>query len=321
MDRAPYVALEGVDGSTTVLSGFDGTSNLFLTKGATGLDMLPWDVQVDEYPALDGEYVRAVRGKAREIFLPLIVYGKNRAEMISHKRRLLRALNPSRYSITLPKLIVADISSSGAYEAQREIEVYYASGMEGDEGNDNGLTWGKFGLVLRSQDPFFRDREDTVEQFFTFGEVKNFFPAAPNSFLSVDGVTGGFQISSPPQPTSSITVFNRGDVGSYPTWTIVGPLSGDFNLVRAATDYNPEQVLQIKNFSLASGQSATIVTEPGKLRASGSVGSGISWANLGANPQFWTIDPGENRLSITDLPEGVFPQQLTVSFRPKYLGV
>lgn len=319
MDRAPYVALKGADGSTLTLSSGSDSGNLFLGKGAKGLDMPPWDVQVDEYPSLDGEFPRAVRSKAREIFLPITAWGNTRAEARSYIRAMLRALNPARFADKMVNLLVAEPTDDGGYEPQKQIEVYYSSGMEGDEGEENGLVWQKYGLVLRSTDPFFTALQDTVRQFLVFDTVNPFFPAG--NFLSTDGLTGGFKLSSAPVPTTSIVVNNPGDVGAYPTWTILGPLSGDFSLVRNTTAYSPGAVLHIFGLSLGAGQTATIVTAPGKLRASGSVGAGISWTNLGANPQFWALDPGDNTVSIEGLPVGVFPTQLTLTFRPKYLGV
>jgi hypothetical protein len=321
VDRAPLVILEGVDGTSYTLSSSAGSGAIFLQQGAKGLDMLPWDVQVDEYPALDGEFPRAVRGQAREIFLPLVVYGATRPEMIASKRALLRALNPSRFKTSMARLVVAEARSTGAYEDSREIEVYYSGGLEGDEGSDNGMVWGKFGLILRSTDPFFKDTADTVHLFETSGESSDFFPPAGEPFLSVDGLTGGFVISDPPVSTSTITVNNRGDVAVYPTWSIVGPVVGDFNLVRQATSFSPAAGLVISDFNLAAGQQATIDTSPGSRFVTGSAGAGISWSNLGANPQFWTLDPGDNTVSVTELPVGVSPSQFTMSFRPKYLGM
>lgn len=324
MELAPFVAIEGVNGETFTLSSDQPEGSLWLAQGAKGLDMLPWDIQVDQYPALDGEFPRAVRGSAREIFLPITIYGRTRPELVAAKRQLLRAFNPDRFLTSMAKVVVAEPAPEGGYEDEREIEVYYASGMEGDEGTDtNGLTWVRYGLVVRSTDPFFRDREDTVQQFFTFSSVSPFFPPDGEPFLSQDGVSGGFHLSAPPVPTNAITVVNHGDVRVYPVWTIQGPIPADtpFNLVREATPYNPQQVLQIVSLPLDEGETATIDTRPGQLLVSGSVGANVSWANLAVNPQFWTLDPGPNNVSIQQLPEGVLPTQLTISFRPKYLGM
>lgn len=319
MDRAPYVALQGVDGSLITLSSGGDEQGLFLARGATGLDMLPWDVQVDEFPALDGEFPRAVRGKAREIFLPLTAYGTTRQKARTKVRALLRALNPGRLSQRMAKLIVAEPLDDGSYETQREIEVYYSSGMEGDEGSSNGLSWQTYGLVLRSTDPFFQDRQDTQRAFELFGALSDFFPDEGLPFLSADGLSGGFRISEPPTPTDTITVHNPGDVPVYPTWSIPGPLFGDFSLHRQATEFSPEGVLTITGAALAEGQTMTLTTSPGQMRATGSVGAGFSWANLGANPQFWALDPGDNIVQLRDFYDGFAFQNVLISFRPKYI--
>ncbi|WP_433332522.1 hypothetical protein [Spirillospora sp. CA-294931] len=315
------VILEGVDGSQFPLSAVGGTGDVWLNKGAKGLDMLPWDVQVEEYPALHGSYPRAVRGLSREILLPLTIYGETRPAMVAQKRRLVSALNPSLMATRSPKLIVAEADTEGTYEDQREIDVYYAGGLEGDEGTDNGLTWGRYGLVLRSTEPFFRARRDIVKTFSeTPAGLKPFFPD-DNVFLSDDGESGGFKLTSDPRWVDKVTIVNPGSVGAYPTWTIVGPISGPFNLVREATRYGPQQTLMIKTLSLGAGQSATIVTEPGKVKVTASAGATADWSTLAINPTFWTLDPGPNVVSIQGLPAGVRPSKLQGTFRPRYLGM
>ncbi|MEU9871102.1 hypothetical protein AB0C87_24945 [Actinomadura sp. NPDC048021] len=321
MDYAPMVTLEGVDGSQFALSAKGGTGNIWLNKGATGLDMPEWDVQTAEYPVLDGEYPIAVRGLAREIFLPLTVWGDSRPQMVANKRRLIRALPPNRMFARMAKLIVAEADESGNYEPQREIEVYYADGLQGDEGSDNGLSWGKYGLVLRAPDPFFRDRADTVISFAkTPTAPKPFFPPKGEAFVSKDGLTGGFKLSSDPVFSPEMTIHNPGEISVFPTWKIVGPLEGPFNLVREATSYSPQGVLVVNSMSLAVGEFVTIVTTPGKVKVTAS-NSSAGWSNLTTNPQFWALDPGDNQVSIQGLNPGQEPSFMSASFRVKYLGI
>lgn len=316
------VTLEGVDGSQFALSAKGGTGNIWLNKGATGLDMPEWDVQTAEYPVLDGEYPIAVRGLGREIFLPVTVWGNTRAQMVETKRRLIRALPPNRMFARMAKLIVAETDDSGNYEPQREIEVYYADGLQGDEGSDNGLSWGKFGLVLRAPDPFFRDRADTVVSFAKAPtDPRPFFPPEGESFVSKDGVSGGFKLSSDPVFSPEMVIDNPGDVSVYPTWKIVGPLDGPFNLVREATDFSPQGVLVVNSMTLGQGEAVTIVTAPGKVKVTASNNSTAGWSSLATNPQFWALDPGPNQVSIQGLNPGQEPSFMSASFRVKYLGI
>jgi hypothetical protein len=321
MSLAPKVTLEGVNGEILPLEGVEQYGAIFLGAGAKGLDMPPWAIQTEEYPALDGEYPTAVRSAAREVFLPLTVYGRSRPEMIAAKRQLLRAVSPE--GLRSFKLVTAEPSAMSGYEAPREISLYYASGLEGDEGSDNGLVWGKYGLVARSSDPFFQDRQDSVETFFTFSTVADFFPPEGDPFLSADGLTGGFHLSAPPVVTNQITINNTGDVRVCPVWTIQGPMPANtpFNLVRDTTAFNVKQILKVVNLPLDEGETATIDTRPGRLLVSGSVGANVDWSCLDINPQFWTLDPGNNAVSIEQLPDGVEPTQLSVSFRIKHLGI
>jgi hypothetical protein len=316
------VAIEGANGEQFALSSDGGTGQIFLRRGPKGLDMIPWDVQVDEYPALDGEVIRAVRGQSREIFLPLTVWGTTRPQMVAAKRRLIKALNPARMSARMPKLVVSEFTDAGTYEDQREIEVYYAGGLDGDEGSDNGLTWNSFGLVLRSTSPFFSARTDTTSSFYVYPELNPFFPGGGTQpFVSADGLTGGMQLVGKPSFVTAITVSNPGDVSSYPTWQIEGPISAPFQLVRAQTDYSPAQSLDVVSLTLTAGQTWTLNTEPGKLRSVSGAGTSVGWSALATNPQFWALDPGPNDITINGLAPGVTPLALGFTFRAKYLGM
>ncbi|MEU5878177.1 hypothetical protein [Spirillospora sp. NPDC047279] len=313
------VTLEGVDGSQFALSAIGSTGNIWLNKGAKGLDMPVFDVQVDRFPRLAGSVPRSARGADREIFLPLTIWGESRPEAVATKRRLMRALPPTRMWQRMAKLVVAEVSASGALEAHREIEVYYGGGLEGDEGTENGLNWMKFGLVLQTIDPYFRAQSDIRVPFASYGLTRDFFPPEGESFVSKDGLSGGFKLSPSPTFTPAITVNNAGDEPVYPTWTFVGPTAGPFNLVRGATAYSDEEILSVRSLTLAAGQSATLVTEPGRVELTTSAGASAVWSSLAVNPRFWALDPGPNEVSIVDL--STEPASVSITFRPKYLGM
>lgn len=322
MDYAPLVTLEGVNGEQFALSAMSGAGQVFLRKGAQGLDMIPWDVQVDEYPVLPGASVRDARGQQREIFLPLTIWGETRPQMVAAKRRLMAALDPARMHARMPKLIVAEVNEAGVYEDQREIEVYYADGLNGDEGSDNGLTWNKFGLVLRSSGgPFFSARSDTSTSFYQYPAPQPFFPDEDQPFVSPDGLAGGFKLSGTPVFGTVLPVNNPGDISAYPTWEITGPISAPFQLVRAATAFSPEQSLNVVSLNLTNTQTWTLVTEPGRLRSITEFGPDAGWTALATNPQFWALDPGPNTVSIQGLSVGEVPLGLAIIFRAKYQGM
>ncbi|TDB90906.1 hypothetical protein E1264_03515 [Actinomadura sp. KC216] len=321
MDQFPMVTLEGVDGSQIPLLAMgDLHGSIWLRKGAKGLDMPPWDVQADEYPARDGEFPRAQRALAREIFLPLTLVGDSRPELVATKRRLLEALPPSRMARRMARLVTAEYDEADTPEPQREIEVYYKSGLEGDEDQDvAGLRHLKYGLILRSTDPWFRAREDTRIDFLTFEEQVPFFPPEGEEFVSVDGLTGGFKVSPAPTFVSETSFFYPGSVSVKPTWHLQGPINEPFALVRAETNYSPEESLVIDGLQLEAGETATLVTTPGQVKLSTSAGVDITWSALGTNPRFWYIDPGVNTVSIDGLTTE--PGAASFTYRTKYLGM
>ena len=315
------VTLTGVDGSQFALQSPGSTGDIWLNEGAKGLDMPLYDVQVDEFPNVAGSVPRSARGAGREIFLPLTIWGDTRAEAVATKRRLIRALPPTRMWKRMAKLVVAEAGADGVYEPYREIEVYYDSGLEGAEGEENGRNYYRFGLVLQAVDPYFRALEDVKAAFATYGDIEKFFPPEGEPFVSPDGLSGGFQLTPDPVYTDTITVHNPGDEPVYPTWRFLGPLEGPFNLVRGATAFSDEEALSITSLSLDEGETATLVTEPGKVSLSTSAGAQVVWSSLAVNPRFWALDPGDNTVSIVGLGGEAGADTFQLSFRPKYLSM
>lgn len=315
------VTLIGVDGSQFALQAMGSAGSIWLNEGAKGLDMPVYDVQTDEMPNIPGVVPRAARGAGREIFLPLTIWGDTRAEAVETKRRLRRSLAPTRMFGRMAKLVVAEANADGVYEPQREIEVYYDTGLEGAEGEENGRNYFRYGLVLQATYPYFRALDDVRVSFATYGEIRKFYPPEGESFVSKDGLEGGFKLTSDPVFTDTVTVHNPGDEPVYPTWTFTGPLSGPFSLVRSATSFFPEQGLEIRNLDLDVGQTATLITEPGRVRLVPSAGSTAVWRNLAPNPQFWALDTGDNTVSVVGASGDLEPGAIQISFRPLYLGM
>lgn len=310
-----------------------GPSFIGVAKGAKGLEMPRFDVQTDAYPTLDGEFIRYTRGDSREIFLPIVIYGINRRECVLKKRALRTSLNPKLGTV---KLVTAEASlaltgpgDTGDFEDEREIELYYSHGFEGDEGGDNGLHWMKVGLVFKATYPYFRGTE-LIREVFQSDTVDPvpFFAPPMGTGPWVDRV---FRLSQESTFVNSVTINNPGDVDEYPEWRIIGPLRGPFQLVRISPEPGvADQVLQVTNeFELLTGDVATINTRPGEQGITSTAGD-LTFEAFGFNPNFWALQPGDNVLEIRipEFEEGTTiprndppPQFMEVTFKPTFLGM
>jgi Phage tail protein len=152
------------DGDAFVFTGSPNNerSGIFVLAGATGLALPPAQQTITDYPALDGGFLQGARSAAREIQIPLLVWGNNRQEYM----RLLNALSETMAPDVPRRLVIED--RTFPRRRVRHIVAYYAGGWDGDEGEDaSGLTWGKIPLTLTCPDPWFHESGDET---FTFSE-------------------------------------------------------------------------------------------------------------------------------------------------------
>lgn len=324
--RPPRVVLVGVNGEEFILADNTSPSPGFTTpfvslqKGATGLDAPEFAVQTDAYPNLAGEFVRGVRASAREVFLPLKGFATDRPSMVALKRALGVAVNPYE---GLVRLIAAeDVTAGVTREAERYLDCYYVSGLEGDEGESNGYDYFTRGLILRATNPLWQGIDEITVPFSSGANFVPFFQGPSLPFLG-DTPGEGFQLAGAGVGEDTITVDNVGDQPTYPTYTFVGPMQGPFQIVRTGLPGEPDRSLGFSDlFVLGDGENATLVTDPRALSVSSSSG-GFSFAGLGTNgllPDFWPLRPGENEVRIENADSSV-PVNTTMTYRPQYLGM
>ncbi|WP_237307595.1 phage tail domain-containing protein [Streptomyces alboflavus] len=286
-------------------SGGSAWPSVFMLPGATGLDAPPVALFSDDSPGLDGSIFRSSRASAREIMLPVYLYGIDRPTINELKRRLFYSLNPKSGPCVL-KFTEGDNST-------RLLTAYYKGGMEGSEGTDSaGFTWTKYGLTFVAMDPwFYGEREETKRWTFGEGEplvspAKPFFPMA-----IADGVMGG--------PGSEIFINNPGDVDAWPVWKLKGPIKS-FSL-GYTPEVGPQAVIKANapadgSDLVPTGRTLTIDTRPGRKTVMDDRGTNY-WSRLATNPQFWSIEPGYSTGQFTVV-TGSGKASVSLTFLPRY---
>lgn len=268
--------------------------------GMKGFDAPPFLLHYDEMPALDGANLRHVRAQARELFLPLFLSATDRTTLLNLKRRLLSSFNPS-YGAGQIRVTEQDGSS-------RWIEVYYASGAEGDEGKSQaGVYWCKYGLVLRAFDPFFYAGSSQVVEFTPGAlSLKKFF-SEPflglhlNSSANING-------------TSEVTI--TGDVDTWPVWHVQGP--GNNLTFKRSVSTGPDLTFSL-GISLGPTDAVVIDTRPGRKSVRHKTTGESFWSRLGPNPQLWPIAPGRNQVTITMSDVGA-ETSVVMLYQPRYIS-
>ncbi|MFI6516853.1 phage distal tail protein [Spirillospora sp. NPDC050679] len=260
------------DGTETVLSGWrDG---LILTAGAKGLGMPQYQLYMRESGALDGDVVTGVRAKARELFLPIAVYGEDRADALDKRAALARAFDP--IEVNGGGEGVLTVTEPGS--EPRSIRAYYSEGMEGAEGRDEaGWNWAKFGITLHAAEPYWSG--EPSERFWGPKKAdQTFLPVGPPEFLKVSNsqvIGTGMVIDCP------------GDARSYPRWTLKGPIGAGAEFANRTLG-----VRWKLNRALTAGDTVVVDCHPRKrtvLR-----GAENLWPQLEPTSQLWPLRPGRN---------------------------
>jgi hypothetical protein len=89
------VTWTGGDGSVVQLTDWSSlVTGTMVTPGVSGHLMPTWDVYSDRSPSYDGENVRGVRANARDVIIPLHMWGQDRGECKARFQALVAALNP-----------------------------------------------------------------------------------------------------------------------------------------------------------------------------------------------------------------------------------
>ncbi|GGW89479.1 phage tail domain-containing protein [Streptomyces noursei] len=299
-----YVSITGSDGQgeEIPLTGFTNREwpAIFMQAGATGLDAPPVELYSDESPNLDGSMYRSSRTAAREVMLPLYIYGIDRKTLRDLKRRLISAVSPQNGSCVL-KFVEAD-------GQPRYLSCYYKGGLEGNEGQDNaGFRWVKYGLQLTAMEPYFYSQNIQVAEW-TFGEGK--------AFLTQGEALFPLKLSHGSLSNSKIPVVNPGDARAWPVWEIKGPVkafrftspSGESFSISARSDGSDV---------VADGRVLTVDTRPGIKTLKDDQGINY-WPLLDANPSLWSIPSGKSTAGV-ELVAGAGSASLRLSLRPRYM--
>lgn len=272
-----------------------------MQPGATGLDMPPFALFSDDSPNLDGSIYRSARASAREIMIPVYLYGVDRQTINGLKRRFFQALNPKRGYCLLK-------FTEGSGQT-RQLSAYYKGGMEGSEGTDTaGFTWARYGLTFTAMDPwFYQDQDETTT--WNFGTADPFLSTTA-AFFPVnisDGVMGG--------PGENLVITNPGDIEAWPIWRLRGPIKS-FTLKSQAGETVKASAPSDGSDLVPAGRILTIDTRPGKKTVKDDLGANY-WSRLDTNPVFWSVEPGESNASITVV-AGSGKASVVLTFQPRY---
>lgn len=257
------ISLTGANGDTITL---DNTT-FALTQGVKGFGVSPTNLRISE-SAGDGGVYRYSKRAVREFDLPIVVFGVDRANLENNLRRLSNLLR----NVDGPTTLTATYSDGTAYS----IEVYYAAGADAVYGSDATSTFARWVITLHAPTPFWSSLDASTLAVGGGSTGRGLLPQ-----LSRLKVTSS-------QAMGTITINNTvGDVISFPTWKLYGPLD-DAAIYTGTTGFT-------YNATIPAGEVITIDTA--NKTVTDSTGAN-KYANLGTAPKFFSIPPGVTSISV-----------------------
>lgn len=274
-------SLEGANGDVIT---FDDTTYV-LNTGIVGFGIPATSVRIEE-SAGDGGVWRHTKRLARDVDLPITVFGSSRDDVQTKLRRLNKLLQDGQGA---PKLRATYDDETSVY-----LEVHYVGGAETEYDNDSaGLTWCRWPISLQAANPFWLSG---LEETFTIGSGgtgRGLLPQLTKLKLASSTTLG------------TVTLINAGDVAAFPTWEITGP-------VQNLTISNGFQGFGFD--SVADGEVILVNTEDGTV--TNPDGDNL-YARLDPAPKLFSFPAGTTTIAIegTDTTPTF---NVTLTYSPRY---
>ena len=240
--------------------------NYVLNTDFMGFGIPPAQVRIENSAGDGGVFRHAKRG-VRNIDLPITVIGTDRGDVQDKLRRLAKLTQNTNGALTLE----ARYSDSTSLQLQG----YYVGGAESQWGSSAGLIWNKWTLSLQCPQPYWQSTE--VEQFTVTQGASGRGLLPQLSKLKV----------SSSQALGQILINNSGDVPTYPTYRIIGPLS-DLEILSDGVGFS-------FNSPVADAETIYINTETGEVYDQDNVNR---YDILNPAPKLFRLPVGESIVDI-----------------------
>jgi hypothetical protein len=277
-------------GTVLTMSDFGGNDwGITVLPGAVGFGMPEFNFYETSSPSFDGSIVRGVRASAREVSLPILLWGANRAQCLENFRGLIAAMNPRNGAGTLT-VTSPDGSSS------RSIAAYYSGGLQGkDDDVENGLTYMTAVIVLHCPSPFWLGDPSVTRLQVAYAGT--FFPLLPVQLVAN-------------QLLGAVTLTNDGDAEAFPIYTVTGPVTNP-----AWTNSTNGTFLTLSS-TLIAGDVVVVDTREGIKTVT--KGATNLYGSLASGSSLAPLQPGDNVMSFT-VSGATTATSVVISYQKRYL--
>jgi len=274
-------ALVGANGDEIV---FD-YQNYVLNTDFTGFNLPPALVRIENSAGDGGVFRHAKRG-VRTLDLPVTVIGTDRSDVQTKLRRLGK----------LTQNVAGPLTLEARYTDGEilRLATYYTGGAEGQWGTSAGMIWARWTLSLQAPQPYWESAN--LEQFtVTRGSTgRGLLPQFSKLRISSSQAIG------------TILIDNTGDVPMFPTYRIIGPITG-LEISSNGSSFGFTD-------PIPAGETIFVNTETGEVTD----GDGANvYALLEPAPKLFRIPVGESAILVngTDVTEDT---RVDIYFRKRF---
>ena len=275
------LSLVGSNGDTISLEGGD----FVLTTGVAGFGIPPTEVRIAESAANGGVWRNTKRG-VREVDLPIVVLGTDRADVENKLRRLANVLQDTNG----PTAIVASFSDGTAYQ----LLAHYTGGGDAAYGDDQNGYFARWVISLQAPQPFWESVTPT-NYTLQLSAGRGLIRDTSLSKLRLSGQYG----------FGDVTLVNPGDVVAYPTWVINGPAD--------SVSVSLNGVGFVYEDAIAADEVITIDAFAGTVRDQAGANK---YASLAPAPKLFTFKPGTQTVTIA-APGATEATRISGNFKPR----
>lgn len=260
-------SLTGANGDT-ILFDYD---NYVLTPSINGFGIPPAAVRIDE-SSRDGGVFRNSRKGVRNVDLPVVVLGSDRADVETKLRTLSRLVQDQLG----PTILSAIRVNENENPDNLFLELHYVGGAELTYGDTSGgKTWAKLVLSFQAPQPYWESA--TAESFtVSSGQTgRGLLPELTKLKLSSSQALG------------VINVDNTSDVPVFPRYEIQGPVTN----LRVSSGTDAWEI----DGAIVEGDILVVDTEAGTVTGIGGVNR---YALLKPAPKLFPFQPGLSTINV-----------------------
>lgn len=244
-----------------------------LLRSVRGLGAMPITVTRDKLPR-GGVRVRSIRRDAREIDLPVRVWGHDHGHFLDRKHTLIDAFGQTDENGPGTLVVYRPDGS------RRQISAYYLQGL--DDTEDGWIAENAI-VTLLCEQPWWIG-PDVVDDEVVQG-------AAGGSYLS-----GYPNVASSRSTLGDIEIINPGELTTYPVWTFTGPaelITVTHQGSGATFTLNPDYA---GGGDLLAGQTITVHTDP--MEIYGPAGQAYTGALNWPGANLFGLRKGVNKITV-----------------------